>query len=165
MGVLTGALALIKVRGQVIGRMQSIRYTENIRRQEVRGIGTIFASEAAAVEWTGQLTCDFFEITFHETGIAGAVKRQFANILSRVEQGLTSFEDQLVLDTDGIQIDIFKKVADVIDPTTRIIKPKLSPYATISSAMIESDGFTITDTSIAGHNQSFRCLRPIVLAP
>jgi hypothetical protein len=74
--------------------------------------------------------------------------------------GNSSFEDQLVLDVDGVQVDIFKKVSDVID-ANGIIKPKLKPYAIVKNCLIESDSFDISDGAIAGHSQSFKYLTPL----
>jgi len=159
--VLTGAIALIKVQGEVIGKMKSVRCQENMRRVAVRGIGTILPSEQAVIEWEGSLSCDFMEIRFEETGIKNAIRRIFPNIASQVLNGNSSFEDQLVLDTDGVQIDIFKKVTDVIDPLTGIIKPKLKPYAIVKNCLIESDSFDINEGSIAGHSQTFKYLVPL----
>ena len=157
---LTGAIALIKVEGEVIGKMRSVRYQEQIRRQPVRGIGTIVATEQPVVEWNATLNCEFIEIEFKKTGIKDAIRRNFSNVLSQVDIGESSFEDQLVLNTEGVQVDIFKKVTDVIN-TDGTIKPKLIPYAIIKQCMIESDSFDITDGGLAGHSQSFQCLSPV----
>lgn len=159
--VLTGAVALIKTGGKVIGLMKNVRCTENFRRVPVRGIGTILPSEQAVVEWEGSLSCSFMEVSFKETGITNAIRRTFPNVASQVLNGNSSFEDQLVLDEDGVQIDIFKKVTDVVDPTTGIIKPKLEPYATVRNALIESDSFDISEGALAGHDQSFKYLTPV----
>lgn len=158
--ILTGAIALIKVNGQVIGKMRGIRCQESMRRLPVRGIGTILPSEQAVVEWEGTLSCDFMEIEFKKTGIANAIRRLFPNIASQVLQGNSSFEDQLILDTDGVQVDIFKKITDVID-AAGIIKPKLTPYAIVKNCLIESDSFDISEGAIAGHSQSFKYLVPL----
>lgn len=158
--VLTGAIALIKVEGEVIGKMKSVRCQEQIRRQPVRGIGTIIPSEQAVTEWEGTLSCEFMEIEFQKTGIKNAIRRIFPNIASQALMGETSFEDQLVLDVDGVQIDIFKKVTDVINPDGTI-KPKLKPYAIVKKCLIESDSFDISEGSIAGHSQSFKYMTPL----
>jgi hypothetical protein len=158
--VLTGAIALIKVDGQVIGRMRSVRCQESIRRQAVRGIGTILPSEQAVVEWEGTLSCDFMEVDFSKTGITNAIRRAFPNIASNVLNGGASFEDQLVLNTEGVQVDIFKKVSDVVD-SNGIISPKLQPYAIVQNCLIESDSFDISEGSISGHSQSFKYLVPL----
>lgn len=158
--VVTGAIALIKVQGEVIGKMRSIRCQENMRRIPVRGIGTILPSEQAVTEWEGTLSCEFMEIQFQKTGIKNAIRRIFPNIASQVLNGNASFEDQLILDVEGVQIDIFKKVTDVID-AQGIIKPKLIPYAIVKNCLIESDSFDISEGSIAGHSQSFKYLTPL----
>lgn len=158
--VLTGAIALIKVDGSVIGRMRGVRCQESMRRLPVRGIGTIIPSEQAVVEWEGTLSCDFMEVEFQKTGITNAIRRVFPNIVSQVTNGNASFEDQLVLDVTGVEVDIFKKVSDVID-ANGIIKPKLIPYAIVKNCLIESDSFDISEGAIAGHSQSFKYLIPL----
>jgi len=158
--VLTGAIALIKVEGKVIGKMKSVRCQEQIRRQPVRGIGTILPSEQAVIEWEGTLSCEFMEVEFKKSGITNAIRRIFPNIASQVLIGEASFEDQLVLDTEGVQVDIFKKVTDVINPDGTI-KPKLKPYAIVKKCLIESDSFDISEGSIAGHSQSFKYMVPL----
>lgn len=162
--VLTGAIALIKVDGEVIGLMRGISCTENMRRLPVRGIGTIIPSEQAVTEWEGTLTCDFMEVRFEETGIKNAIRRIFPNIKSQVLNGESSFEDQLVLDVQGVQVDIFKKITDVID-AQGVIKPKLQPYGIVKNCLIESDSFNISEGAIAGHNQSFKYLTPLTFLP
>ncbi|WP_291911018.1 hypothetical protein [Chitinophaga sp. CB10] len=158
--VFTGAIALIKSAGEVIGLMRNVTATETIRRVPVRGIGTILASEQAVTEWEGTLTCEFMEVRFDKTGIKNAIRRAFPSIGSQVLSGGTSFEDQLILDNEGVQLDIFKKVTDVID-AQGVIKPKLQPYASVKNCLIESDSFNISEGAIAGHNQSFKYLTPI----
>lgn len=152
--VLHGALAIIKSNGVVIGKMRNIRATENMRRIDVRGLGTILNSESPVVEWSGTLSCSFFEITFKTQGVPGAIRRDV--------QSPQEFEDNILLDHSGIQLDIFKKVEDFIDPTTKLIKAKTEPYAVVTRLLIESEDFDISEGSVAGHNQSFRFLDPIL---
>ena len=99
-------------------------------------------------------------ISFTKEGIKGAIRRNLPNIASRVFEGEISLEDQLSIDSDrGVQIDIFKKVEDVLN-AYGTIKPKAIPYAIIANCLIESDSFVISEGSIGGHTQSFRYLRP-----
>lgn len=159
--VVTGAIALIKVNGIVVGKMKTVRATENIRRVPVRGIGTILPSEQAAVEWEGSLSCESMLMSFKNGSIPNAIRRIFPNVASQVLTGDESFEDQLVLDSDGVQLDLFEKVTDVIDPVTGIIKPKLEPIAIIRNCLIESDTLDISEGTISGNSQSFKYLKPI----
>lgn len=155
-----GAIALVKVNGKVIAKIRGIRGQETIRRVPVRGLGTILPSEQVPTEWDGSVNCDFIEVNFKDTGISDAIRRLFPNVASQVLSGNESFEDQLVLDSDGVTIDIFKKITDVIDANGQI-KPKLTPYAIIRHALIESDGFDIGEGALVAHNQSFKYLTPI----
>ena len=158
---MTGAVALIKVNGQVVGKMRNVRGQENTRRLPVRGLGTILPSEQEVVEWEGTLSCDFIEISFKTSGIPGGISRVFQNAASQVLNGGSSFEDQLVLDGNGVQVCVFKKVTDVIDAAGSI-KPKLEPYAIVNNCLIESDSFEVSEGSLAGHSQSFKYLTPII---
>lgn len=152
--VLTGAIAIVKVNGTPIGKMRNIRASENIRRVDVRGIGTILNQESPVVEWSGTISCSFYEIDFSKTGIANAIRRDV--------QSKQEFEDQLMLEADGVQIDVFKKIEDFVDPATGLIRPKLQAYAVITRCLIESEDFDISEGVVAGHNQSFRFLDPIL---
>lgn len=158
-GVYTGAIALIKVGGQVIGRMRSVRAQESVRRLPVRGLGTIIAGEQAVTEWDGTLSCEFMNIDLNVSGIPNAIRRNFSSTSSQVTTGDSSFEDQLVLDTEGVQVDMFKKVADVLNPDGSI-KPMLKPFAIIQGCLIESDSFEVSEGAISGRSQSFKYLHP-----
>jgi len=150
--VLTGALAIIRKNGTAIGKMRNIRWTENVQRGEVRGIGTTLTSEVPPLAWSGSGSCEFYEVDFTTTGIGG-IKR---NVKTNQE-----FDDQLMLEGDGLQLDIFKKETDIIDPDTGLVIPKATPYAVLGQMFIESEGGDVTEGAISGHNQSFRYLFPI----
>lgn len=158
--VLTGAVAIIKVGGIAIGKMTNVRYQENVRRIPVRGIGTIIASEQAATEWDATLSCDSMSIDFKTDGIKDALRREFSNVGSQVFNGNESFEDQLVLDTIGVQVDIFKKVKDLVDQNG-IIKPKLTPFAVVKRCLVTGEGFDISEGTVSRKNQSFVCITPV----
>lgn len=153
--VLTGAIAIVRVNGTVVGRMRNIRATENISRSDVSGLGTIFTIEAPVVRHGGTLSCSFYEIDFTTSPIANAIRRDV--------QTNQQFQDQLtLLNPDGITLDIFRKVQDIIDPSTGLVKPKVVPYASITRLLLESEGFDISEGSVAGRDQSFRFLDPIL---
>jgi polygalacturonase len=156
-----GALGILKVNGIIIGKAKNVRATETFGRIEVMGIGTIIPSEKPVTRWSGSLSASFIEFVFNKTGIPGAVKRIFDNVASQALAGNPSFEDQVVLDNDGVTLDIFKKVEDFIDPVTKIIRPKVIPYVTVRNLLIESDGFDLSEGALAGHDQQFAYLTPI----
>jgi hypothetical protein len=151
--VLTGAIAIIRVAGTVVGRMRTISVNENISRGEVSGIGTIFTIEAPPLRHGGTVSCDFYEVDFTRSPIANAIRRDV--------QTNQQFQDQLCLLENGVQIDIFRKIRDVLDDNGLVI-PAVIPMVTLTRVLIDGDGFNIAEGAIAGHNQSFRFLDPIL---
>ena len=143
--------------------MKNVRVQENMRRIEVKGLGNIFAQEAPVVDWAGTLSCSSFAIYLKVDGVPNAVKRNFTNIVSQALTGQSSLEDQLLLDPLGVQIDIYKKVSDVIDPVTKIIKPKAVPFCIVYNCLIESESFDVTEGEVSGKDQSFKYLKPYTL--
>lgn len=165
--VITGALAIIKVNGVAIGKMRDIRVNENFRRVRVpKGLGSIFADEFALVEWAGTISCSFYEISYGKTGLTDALKRSIfgqGGILSQIAAGQNTpnFEDQAVLDDIGLSLDIYKKIKDVV--VNGVINPKAPVYATLGGMFIETDNINIPEAQIAGRDQTFQYLRPVVL--
>ncbi len=160
--VLTGPLAIVKVDGKAVGKIRDFRYSENIRRDEVRGLGTVMASEAPVTGWAGSLSCSTFVVDFVTAGIPGAINRLSSSVYSQVFTGGDSFEDNLVLDETGVTIELYKKVGDSVDPVTRMITPKMEPFAILQKCFIEGDGFDVSEGSLATQNQSFKVLTPVV---
>lgn len=171
--VITGAIAFIKVFDPIantfeyIGKMRDIRVNENFRRVRVpKGLGSIFADEFALVEWAGTISCSYFEISYGKTGLTSALKRNIfgqGDMFSQIAGGITTenFEDQAVLDDVGLTVDIYKKVQGTI--TNGIIQPDAKIYAIVSGMFIESDNINISEANIAGRDQTFQYLRPVVI--
>jgi len=151
--VLTGALAIIRVNGTALGKMRNIRVTENQRRVNVSGLGTILTLETPVVEWTGSLTCSFYEIDFQSQGVKNAIRRDV--------QTSQDFEREILLNEDGIQLDIFKRVKDFVGDNGDTVE-KAVPYAIIKRCFPDSESFNIDSGSVAGRDQSFRYLDPII---
>jgi hypothetical protein len=153
--VLTGAIALVKVRGDVVGRLRSISVQENLGRGTVKGIGSIYTIEAPIIDHAGTITVEAYEVDWKLSPITGAILRQV--------QTNQQFQDQLTLLEGGVQIDIFKKVLDIQDPNTGLVIPGIEPFATITRVLIDGEGFDISEGAIAGRRQSFRFLDPILI--
>lgn len=151
---LTGALAILKVNGQAIGKMKTIRVNENFTRGDVRGIGQLTPIERNALSWAGTVTCDFYNIDFRLAQIPGAILRSV--------QTLQEFIDNLVLKEDGIQLDIYQKVPASVDPVTGFVSAEEYPYASIKGLYIDTQGFDITEGQISGRNETFTFIHPII---
>jgi len=150
----TGAMALIKVEGTVIGRMQNIRVTENFTRARVGGLGTILAIEVPVTQWSGSFTASYYLIDWEKARVASSIRRDV--------QTKQEFEDYLILQENGIQVDVFQKVTDVIDPVTGLPIPKLKPFASITGCFTDSEAFNLAENQVGGHDQSFMFINPII---
>ncbi len=150
----TGAMALVKIEGQVVGRMQNVRGTESFTRARVGGLGTILAIELPVTQWSGTFTASYYLINWNKARVAASIRRDV--------QTKQEFEDYLILQERGIQVDIFKKVTDVIDSATGLPIPKLKPFASITGAFTDSEAFNLTENQVGGHDQSFVYKDPIV---
>lgn len=151
--VMSSPLAIIKVNGVAVGKMKSIQCTETIRRQKVTGIGTLIASEYAALDYNCTLNCGFFMIDLRKEGFTGALNRRV--------QSVQEFEDTILLSNNGIQVDILRKVADTVTPAGVII-PKLEVFASIRGCFINRESFDISEGQISGRNCDFDYTTPIL---
>lgn len=163
---LTGAIAIIKVAGQPVGLMRNVRINESTRRVPVRGLGSIIPKEAPVVEWSGTVSCSFFEINWKKSGIKDAIRRDvgIGNAISKIATGnnQSNFEDNLVLDTVGVQLDVYKKIKGSIGADGLVI-PGVEPYCIVGHCLIESDNVTIDEGNVSGRDQTFMYLDPVVL--
>jgi hypothetical protein len=154
--VMTAPLAIIKVDGIAVGKMKSIRVNENIRRGRVQGIGELTPSEVPALEWSGSLNAGFYSITFNNQD------QLIKTALLRNVNNLQEFVDTVLLQEDGIQIDIMKKVKDFQDPATGIIYPQFELFASIRGAFSTKESFDISEGQISGRDVDFEYITPIL---
>jgi hypothetical protein len=154
--VMTAPLAIIKVDGVAIGKMKNIRVTETIRRGTVQGIGRLTASELPAIGWSGSLSAGFYSITFNNQD------KLIKSALLRNVNNLQEFVNTVLLQEDGITIDIMKKVKDYQDPNTGIIYPELEVFASVRGAFSTKEGFDISEGQISGRDVDFDYLTPIL---
>jgi len=152
--VLTGALALIKSNGIVIGRTKSIQFSEEITRGQVVGLGELLRQEVPALGHRGTGSISSYAIDYETDGLP----ENFARKVESVQE----FVDSLILNEEGVQLVIFKKVADFIDPTTKIVRSTPKVYATINKVFLNRKGMNINESQIAGVDQSFDFLEPII---
>lgn len=152
--VLTGAIAIIRVRGTAIGRMRTFSITENLDRGTVKGIGTIYTIEAPVIGHAGSGRADFYTVDYTKSPFVDAIRRDV--------QTNQQFQDQLTLLEGGFTLDLFKKFSDVVDPDTGLVVPQVEPFASVTRVLINSDGFDISEGAVSGRNISFIFLDPII---
>ena len=163
--VLTGALAIIKLNGQPIGKMKQIRVTENINRGRVSGVGELTPQELPALQWNGTVSCSFYSIDFKSDGVAGLEGTPDKGV-TRIAGSVPDWVEHVILQEQGVDIDIYKKIQDVIDPVTGLLKNETpAPFATIEGLFLDRDGFDISENGISGRDQDFTFMNPIIFLP
>ena len=150
---MTAPLAIVKTNGIPVGKMKNIRLTENIRRGAVRGLGTLTPSELPALEWSGSLSCSYYLINFSNEAIQKALFRNVQNI--------DQFIDTILLQEDGVTIDIMRKVKD-FSQANGVIVPKLEIFASIKGAFLTREGFDISENAISGRDADFEYTTPVI---
>lgn len=154
--VMTAPLAIIKVGGVAIGKMKNIRVNEQIQRGNVQGIGELTPQELPALKWSGTLNAGFYSITFNNQD------NLIKNALLRNVNNLQEFVDTVLLQENGIQIDIMKKVKDYQDPNTGIIYPQFELFSSIRSCFATKESFDISEGQISGRDVDFEYMNPIL---
>jgi len=160
MGVLTAPLATIKVNNVIIGKMKNVRVNESYQRGRVVGLGSLQASELPATGFTGTLNASFYVIDFD--------KHPFMDTALLRKTGITSgFVNTILLDEEGFDIDLIKKVPDLVNfpnggrDANGIIQTKDEAFATVRKVFITSDSFDISEGQIAGRDGAFEYLDPV----
>ena len=162
MSVVSAPLGIIRVNGiGPIGKMRNITWSENIQRQEVRGIGSFTPQELPATSWSGTCSCDFIAVDFKHLGTDG----KLPNALFRGGQTLQEWIDSIALQEDGITLDLYKKIPNnpLQVPMNGLIQASQFPelIAQIRGLFLNAESFNLAEGSLAGRNQSFQYLFPI----
>lgn len=149
--VLTAAIALIKVKDSkgkqhTIGKMKSVRLTENISRGRVVGIGEITPSELPVLGWSGSISVGQYAIKLN-TSILQGLSRQFSST--------AAFVQNLLFD-EGVDIQLQRKIKKE-DGTF-----DYESFATVQGAHLTSEGLDISEGQIGGRDGTFEYQNPIL---
>lgn len=156
---MTAAMAVIKVAGETVGKMRSIRVTETFRRGDVRGLGEVASQEKPVVGWDGTFNCSFYTISMKKLGTVAAKKWGF----NREAGDIRKFFNTFILNEIGVDVFIYKKTAEVVDSTTGLVTSVGDgEFAVIENAFPENNSFDINEGAISGTDASFTYLNPIL---
>lgn len=148
----TAPLALIKCQGATIGIMKTVQVTETAQRGSVRGIGNLTKQELPIVAYDCTFNCSAYLINLKDPIVAGAI--------NRVAKTLDEFVDNILLEEQGIDVVIMRKVKKTVT------NPQgLEEFATIRTAFPNRESFDITEQQISGRNVDFEYLEPILYQP
>lgn len=158
MGVLTAPLAVIRIGGVPVGKMQNISITENFNRVPVRGIGNLTPDEVPAVTWDGTMSCGQYTLDF--TKALNVVNNGKGGI-QRVVTTLDEFVDTVLLQEQGLTIDLMRKVTVSQDATTGIIQSDLEIFMSVKGCFQTTDGISVSEGQISQRNANFMYLNPV----
>ena len=156
---LTAPLAIIKANiggvTKTVGFIKDVKISETITRADVKGIGTLYPKERPVMNWSGSFTAGSYFIDLKKAGLSGSP--------NRLTNDAEKFANTLLLNDTGIQVHIYRKMANEINPSTGIVESiEENKVATIENAFIESDSFNISEGSVSGRDQTFSYIRPIL---
>jgi len=161
--VVTAPLATIKVNGIVVGKMRNITLDETYRRGRVSGLGTILPLERPALEWNGTLTCDFFLINLRGFDAQGNYHSKLPFSSLREVPSILDWMCYILLQENGVDVDIYKKISKGIDPQTGLVIPDFdNKLGTVRGCFVDREGFNINEGQIAGSNQVFVYNTPLL---
>ena len=151
----TAPKAYITIEGQPAGYIRNISFTENIQRQDIRGLGNLYAQEVPAVSASNSFSVDQFFLDF-----STPVMKKLLNRYG----GAKAIIDTLSLGDLPISINIYKREIQTQDPTTKLvtaISPSGKEIATLRDCFIDSQNWKLAEGGIASSTSSGRYLTPV----
>lgn len=154
---MTAPMAVIQINSVTVGKMKNVRITENIRRGRVTGLGRLNPEEVPALEWTGTMSCSSYTINFNLLANSSAIG-SYRNL-----GGVEAWAAALLLQEDGLEISVLRKVKDgTIDTTTGAVATKYETFAKVAGAFLTREGFDIQEGQISGRDTEFEYTQPIL---
>lgn len=154
---LTAPLAIIKVNNIEVGFVRNLNINESHEITPIYGIGHLTPQELPVTKWSGTMTAESYLIDFYK---ALNVLTD-ASIVQRTVNSPEEFVDTVLLNDDGVTLDIYRKVEVDRDPTTGVVQSGLEIFASVRGCKMTRDGISISDGQIAGRNVEFMYKTPI----
>ena len=153
--VMTAPLAIIKIKGETVGKIKNIRVQEQYQRGSVRGLGSLLEKERPVLAVSCTFTADAYVIS---TKKLGTVDNPF---ILRGVNTTEEFVNTVLMQDNGVDIYIMKKNSKVIEDG--IVKEAgEESFFVIQSAFLESQSFDVQEGQIAGQSVSGSYLTPIL---
>lgn len=151
----TAPKAYITIENQVAGFVRNITFTENIQRQDIRGLGQLYAQEVPAVSASNSFSLDQFFLDFERPVMKKLLNRY---------GGAEALKNTLSLGDLPISINIYKKEIVSIDPTTKLatqVNNAGKEIAILRDCFVDSQNWTLAEGGIASTTVSGRYLTPV----
>jgi hypothetical protein len=155
----TSPKAYITIDGQTAGFVRNISFTENIQRQDIRGLGNLYPVESPAVSASNTFNVDMFFIDFSQPVVKKLINRY---------GGVDQLMNTLALGDIPISINIYKRTIAGIDSTTKLVTEvnrSGQEIAVLRNCFVDSQNWSLAEGGIAAMTTSGRYLSPVTFNP
>jgi hypothetical protein len=156
---LTAPLAIIEIGGVAVGKIRSLRVTENVQRGDVKGVGTLISVEKPALAINCTFTASSYFVDIRKLG---TIDNPF--IRRGTGDSVEIFTNTLLLRDSGVNIHLYRKTEKTYDEATKLVtETGKEKIGVIYNAYMDSQSFDINEGSISGSDLSGSYLDPILL--
>lgn len=151
----TAPKAYITIEGQPAGFIRNISFTENIQRQDIRGLGNLYAQEVPAVSASNTFSVDMFFLDFERP-----VMKKLLNRYGGVE----ALKNTMSLGDLPVSINVYKKEIRNMDSNTKLVTEVDAAgkeIAILRDCFLDSQNWTLAEGGIASTTASGRYLTPV----
>ena len=153
MRVMTAPLAVIKIGGQVVGKIKNIRIQEQYQRGSVRGIGSLLEKEKPILAVNCSFNADAYTISLKKLG---TIDNPF---VLRGVKSTEQFVNTVLMQDNGIDIYIMKKNATTVENGI-VTEAGEEEFVVIRECYLESQSFDISEQNISGSQVSGTYINP-----
>lgn len=153
--VFSAPKAYITIEGQAAGYVRNISFTENIQRQDIRGLGNLYAQERPAISASNTFSVDMFFLDFRRPVMQKLLNRY---------GGAEALRQTLSLGDLPISINVYKKEIKTQDPNTKLVTQvdnAGTEIAILRDCTIDSQNWTLAEGGIASTTASGGYLTPV----
>ena len=153
--VFSAPKAYITIEGQPAGYIRNISFTENIQRQDIRGLGSLYAQETPAVSASNSFSVDQFFLDFERPVMKKLLNRY---------GGATALVNTLSLGDLPVSINIYSKQVKSMDNSTKLvteIDKAGKEIAVLRDCYVDSQNWSLVEGGIASSTVTGRYLTPI----
>jgi len=157
--VFSAPKAYITIEGQVAGYIRNISFTENIQREEIRGLGNLYAQEAPAVSASNTFSLDQFFLDFMQPVMIKLLNRY---------GGAEQLRNTLSMGDLPISINIYSKQVKSFNSATKLVTEVDNAgkeIAILRDCFVDSQNWTLAEAGIAATTVSGIYLTPVSFNP
>lgn len=153
--VFSAPKAHVVIEGQVAGFIRNLSFTENIQRQDVRGLGNLYSVEVPAVSANNTFSIDQFFLSFKTPVMQKLINRY---------GGAENLKNTLAMGELPISITVYKKVVSGVDSNSRLVTSvdkTGEEVVALRDCFMDTQNWTIAEGGISSTNMSGRYLTPV----